>query len=64
MGTLAGRDWYYDFREIDTAFTDASCAKVAARLLERYSKLTRLILSRLDHHMTLIFLNKAVILEV
>lgn len=41
MRTLAGRDWYYDFREIDVAFTEASCAKVAARLLERYSKLTK-----------------------
>jgi hypothetical protein len=41
MCTFAGRDWYYDFRELDTAFTEASCAKVAARLLERYSKLTK-----------------------
>jgi len=41
MQTFAGRDWYYDFREVDTVFTEASCAKVAARLLERYSKLTK-----------------------
>lgn len=41
MPTLAGRDWYYDFREIQSAFTDASCSKVASRLLERYSKLTK-----------------------
>jgi len=41
MCTFAGRDWYYDFRELDTAFNEASCAKAAARLLERYSKLTK-----------------------
>lgn len=41
MCTLAGRDWYYDFRELNTTFTEASCAKVSVRLLERYSKLTK-----------------------
>jgi hypothetical protein len=41
MRTFAGRDWYYNFREIDAAFAEATCAKVAARLLERYSKLTK-----------------------
>lgn len=41
MRTFAGRAWYYDFREIDAAFTDASCANVAARFLQRYSKLTK-----------------------
>lgn len=38
---FAGRDWYYDFREINSTFTDADCKRVAARLLERYSKLTK-----------------------
>ncbi|HUW26232.1 MAG TPA: hypothetical protein VMW07_06865 [Gallionella sp.] len=41
MHTFAERDWYYDFREIDSAFSEASCAKVAASLLDRYSKLTK-----------------------
>ncbi|WP_341679371.1 hypothetical protein [Niveibacterium sp. SC-1] len=41
MSNLAGRSWYYDFREIDTAFSEASCAKVSAGLLERYSNLTK-----------------------
>lgn len=41
MQTFAGRDWYYDFREVDSMFTEASCKKVAARLLERYSRLTK-----------------------
>lgn len=41
MSTFAGRNWYYDFREIETAFTAASCAKVAIRLFERNSKLTK-----------------------
>lgn len=40
MNTLAGRNWYYDFREINVAFTEASCQQVAARLLQQYSKLT------------------------
>jgi hypothetical protein len=39
--TFAGRSWYYDFREIPSAFTEESCAKVASRLLQRYSKLTK-----------------------
>lgn len=38
---FAGRDWYYSFREIDSTFADADCKKVAARLLERYSRLTK-----------------------
>jgi len=41
MRTLAGRNWYYDFREINVAFSEASCERVAASLLERYSKLTK-----------------------
>lgn len=41
MRKLAGRNWYYDFREIDATFSEASCTKVADSLLERYSKLTK-----------------------
>ncbi len=41
MRNLAGRNWNYDFREIDATFSEASCTKVVASLLERYSKLTK-----------------------
>jgi len=41
MITFAGRDWYYDFREVNAVFADASCTKVVVRLLERYSKITK-----------------------
>lgn len=39
--TFAGRSWYYDFREIRSAFSEEKCAEAASRLLERYSKLTK-----------------------
>lgn len=35
MCTFAGRDWYYNFREIDVAFAEEASAKVASRLLQR-----------------------------
>lgn len=41
MPILAGRDWYYDFRELDAVFSEVSCEKVSASLLKRYSALTK-----------------------
>lgn len=39
--SFAGKDWYYNFSELDTAFSEDSCRKVADRLQERYSVLTK-----------------------
>lgn len=39
--SFAGRQWYYDFRELDSKFTEEQCEVVANRLLERYSQLTK-----------------------
>jgi hypothetical protein len=41
MRTFAGRAWQYRFRELDGAIDERACASVAARLLERYSTLTK-----------------------
>lgn len=41
MWKLVGHSWYYDFQKIHHVFSEASCAKVAASLLERYSRLTK-----------------------
>lgn len=38
---FAGKDWYYEFEELNTAFSEDSCRKVADRLQERYSVLTK-----------------------
>lgn len=38
---FAGRDWYYDFRELNNRFDEKICQKVAENLLQRYSKLTK-----------------------
>jgi len=49
--TFAGRDWFYDFREIGATFSDAACKKVVARLFERYSKLTKVWSKELNSRM-------------
>lgn len=41
MKIFAGRYWNYDFREINSAFSHKSCARISASLLQRYSKLTK-----------------------
>lgn len=38
---FAGRDWWYDFREMNVEFSDSQCKTVASKLLERYSKQTK-----------------------
>jgi hypothetical protein len=37
---FAGRRWYYEFRELETALGEDSCMKMANRLIERYGLLT------------------------
>lgn len=39
--SFAGREWFYDFTELDNAFSEEACQKVARRLQERYSLLTK-----------------------
>ena len=39
--SFAGRNWYYEFRELASVFGEDNCEKVANRLLERYSALTK-----------------------
>jgi hypothetical protein len=41
MRKFSGRDWYYDFKKVNLAFSEVSSERVATRLLERYSKLTK-----------------------
>lgn len=41
MPSFAGRHWNYEFRDITSVLGDKNCAKVAQRLLTRYSKLTK-----------------------
>lgn len=38
---FAGREWFYDFRELPNVFDENACQKVHVRLQERYSKLTK-----------------------
>lgn len=38
---FAGRDWYYNFRELNDRFDETSIEKVADALLVRYSRLTK-----------------------
>lgn len=52
MCNLAGRHWYYEFREINEKFSDTSCTKVSASLLQRYSKLTKVWNSELNSEWT------------
>lgn len=37
---FAGRDWFYEFRELTSTFDEAACSKVANGLSSRYAKLT------------------------
>lgn len=37
---FAGRDWFYDFRELAITFDEAACGKVANALAKRYATLT------------------------
>lgn len=39
--TFAGRQWFYEFRELSGAFDENECKKVASRLLQRYAPLTK-----------------------
>lgn len=39
--TFAGRDWYYDFRQLTAVFEDSKCNRVANSLLRRYGSLTK-----------------------
>lgn len=39
--SFAGREWFYDFRELTHRFEEASAKKVADSLSARYSKLTK-----------------------
>jgi len=41
MSQYAGRQWYYDFRELNSRFAEKQCEAVSNRLLERYSLLTK-----------------------
>lgn len=41
MQKLAGRTWYYEFREIGQEFSDPSCSEVATKILNRCAKLTK-----------------------
>ncbi len=38
---FAGRDWFYDFRELPAAFGAARCTTASNRLLQRYAALTK-----------------------
>lgn len=38
---FAGRDWFYDFRELTDTFDEAACVKVTRALAQRYATLTR-----------------------
>lgn len=38
---FAGREWFYEFRELPSVFDEAESKKVAERLLQRYAPLTK-----------------------
>lgn len=39
--SFAGRSWYYDFREVPRVFGESACVKVTSKLLQSYSKITK-----------------------
>lgn len=39
--SFAGKNWYYEFREIHNKFEESNCEKAANRLDQRFSPLTK-----------------------